>query len=270
MNLLISQLFLVGKDPIWSLLSKIFSAIFIYAQKKIIVMKTNTGVIVLGISLVVAAGLFGANVSGMIFHNTIQSQPAANALFTGHVETVVKDSQGNVKEYRQSDNVITNTGETCAARLLFNLENVGSNGGGPASSVCRGALTASFTTIGLGSGSTGANGTQTALATEYTSFGLDRAGGASKTVTFTNATTGGPSATVFAATDAAQVVIQSTFTNTDTVSHNVAESGLFNSTAPATSGMFARQTFSAISMAPQDQLTVKWTINIGSTSKFIS
>lgn len=229
-------------------------------------MKTNTGVIVLGISLVVAAGLFGANVSGMIFHNTIQSQPAANALFTGHVETVVKDSTGNVKEYRQSDNVITNTGETCAARLLFNLENVGSNSGGPASSVCRGALTASFTTIGLGSGSTGANGTQTALATEYTSFGLDRANGGSKTVTFTNATGQG----ISAASDAAQVVIQSTFTNTDTVSHNVAESGLFNSTAPATSGMFARQTFSAISMAPNDQLTVKWTINIGSTSKFIS
>lgn len=246
----------------------IFSAILIYTQKKLIIMKTNTGVIVLGISLVVAAGLFGANVSGMIFHNTIQSQPAANALFTGHVETMVKDSNGNVKEYRQSDNVITNTGETCAARLLFNLENVGVTT--PTANVCKGALTQSFTTIGLGSGSSIANGTQQTLGAEFTAFGLNRAAGSSKTVTFTNATTGGPTSTAFASTDSAQVVIQTTFQNTDSVSHSVAESALFNSTSGANSGMFARQTFSAISMAPNDQLTVKWTINIGSTSKFIS
>lgn len=229
-------------------------------------MRPNTTTLILSASLIVVAGMFVASLTGLISHETKVNTLGGNALFTGHVETIVRDADGNIKEYRQSDNVVTNTGETCAARYLFNRENIGGTVSN-ATAICRGALTGSFTVIGLGSGgATAANGTQRSLTSEFVGIsGLTRSDITSKTVTFTNATNPGQ-----AEDTGAKVEIQGTFTNNSGSSQSVSESGLFNSTSGATSGMFARQTFSTINVGNGDSLTVKWTINIGATSKFIS
>ncbi|MFM8659104.1 MAG: hypothetical protein ACKOCQ_04120 [Candidatus Nitrosotenuis sp.] len=94
-----------------------------------------------------------------------------------------------------------------------------------------------------------------------TSFGAGSALliGEATTVTWSNNTS-------TTATNAASVVLSKTFTNGAPTSQTVSESGLFNSTADGTNAMFARQQFTAITLANNDQLTVQWTINVGGTA----
>lgn len=221
-------------------------------------MKTDKRTLFLGVALVIVAGLFTANVSGLM---SVKATPIAKtmgangAYMTGHVTTILTDSDGNVKQYRQSDNVITNNGENCVSKLLFQAAGGSGLGSGTGTSVCTGALSHAWDIIAVGTGTGKANGTDYVLGTELTTNGFQRA--AATTKTFTNSSGSG-------ATSSAQVVLAKTFTNTGT-SVQVAESGLFNNTSANTNGMFARQNFTAITVANGDSLTVQWTINIGGT-----
>lgn len=164
----------------------------------------------------------------------------------GHVTLIVTDKQGDIKDYRQGDNTVIQTSKSCTAKILF----------GGTSAQCASPGTAVWTQIGIGSG--GSPPTQPTdavkrLVTEYSSFGLDRASAASPTSVLTDASSG----------VGAKSVIQATFTNTDTGAHSVNEAALFNGTSLASSGMFAAQTFTAISLNQNDALTVKWTITVG-------
>lgn len=225
-------------------------------------MKLNTTTLILGVAMVVA-GLFSATAFGLIGTKT-DAQTGANAggYITGHVTTIVNDAAGNIKEYRQSDNIIVNGGENCVLKMLFH------HGGGETAgeTVCVGQNTDGFRYIQIG------NGTQTAVAIDYklanphnaTSFGSTsslnvKAG----TPTWTNST----GVLNQAGGSQARVVLSATFTNdkpSGTVT--VAESGLFNGTAHDSNALFARQTFSAITLNANDSLTVQWTINIGGTA----
>ena len=60
----------------------------------------------------------------------------------GHAEVVLKDSDGYVKAYRQSDNVVVLNGQNCSADLLFGVFEAGG--------LCDGAE-AEFTDIRIGS-----------------------------------------------------------------------------------------------------------------------
>lgn len=164
----------------------------------------------------------------------------------GHVTLIVTDPQGNIKDYRQGDNTVITTSKSCTAKILF----------GGTSTLCASPGTATWTTIGIGSGGsppTQPADTVTRLVTEYSSFGLNRAAATGTSSVLTDASTG----------VGAKAVIQGTFTNTDTSTHAVNEAGLFNGTSLTTSGMFAAQTFTAISLNQNDALTVKWTITVG-------
>ena len=227
-------------------------------------MKTEKTAIVLGVALMVVAGLFTATVTGFVSVQPTQTAKlvgANGAYLTGHVTTILTDSEGNVKQYRQSDNVITNNGENCVAKLLFQDDGsgagLGSGTGTTASgaSSCAGSLNSPWTAIAIGTSTTKANGTNYLLGSELSGSGLDRA--RATTITYTNS-----SGT--AGTSAATVVLSKTFTNTGS-SVQVAESGLFNTTTANTNSMFARQNFTAIGLGNQDSLTVQWTINIGGT-----
>ncbi|HXG14164.1 MAG TPA: hypothetical protein VNK25_03440 [Candidatus Nitrosotenuis sp.] len=214
-------------------------------------MKINTTITILGVALAIVAGMFTANVSGLLGAKSTESGAQAAAMFTGHVETVVRDADGNIKEYRQSDNVITNTGENCALRLLFQLNPTGSGTG-----VCTGALSTPWHVIAIGSGTTAANNTQVALVAEHTG---DLARGVATTKTWFNSTS--PSGT-----NAARIQMERTFTLSSGGPQTVAESGLFNSTTnDSTDSMFARQAFGAITLNNGDSLTVRWTVNVGGT-----
>lgn len=177
--------------------------------------------------------------------NTYNTNPQELGML-GHVTLIVTDPQGNIKDYRQGDNTVITTSKSCTAKILF----------GGTSTLCASPGTATWTTIGIGSGGsppTQPADTVTRLVTEYTSFGLNRAAATGTSETLTDASTG----------VGAKAVIQGTFTNTDTGSHSVNEAGLFNGTSTTTSGMFAAQTFTAISLNQNDALTVKWTITVG-------
>lgn len=232
-------------------------------------MKYST-TILFGVSLAVVAGLFGSGIFGLTITKADQASLGTTGLFTGHVTTTLTDSEGNIKEYRQSDNLIVNQGENCALKLLFQTAPAAAG-----NSVCVGANTSGFKYIEIGNVSATQSGTPVSpLATDVRLYGSHNNTGsagnnpgllrkAATTVTWTNSTL---------SSGQAQVVMAATFTNSGTSSKTVNESGLFNETISATAhqtdAMFARQVFSTITMAPSDSLTVQWTINVGGTTTF--
>jgi hypothetical protein len=170
----------------------------------------------------------------------------------------VRDQDGNLKDYKQSDNVITNTGENCVSKAIFrpSLYRTGTT-----NAVCTGAITQPFAYIALGIGTTAEAPTDNNMETQTSATGLGIALGS---ITFTNSTGAGSGTN-----GAAKVVIARTFTNTSGGTVNIAEAGLFNDTASSTNGMFAHKVFTPIAVANNDQLTVTWTINFGNTTSFL-
>jgi len=222
-------------------------------------MKLNTTTLVLGVALAVVAGLFSSTIFGLVGTKTdTQTNPSAVAMMTGHVETVVTDALGNVKEYRQSDNLIVNQGENCVLKMLF-----GANGGasvGDGTNTCTGAITSGFRVIAIGNSSAPATNDQTSLINEYNATS-GNAALARKTATLITLT----NSTATSGISQATALLEATFTNGGTT-QSVTESGLFNDTNTSIDGMFARQQFTAVSLNNGDSLTVRWTVNIGGTS----
>ena len=75
----------------------------------------------------------------------------------GHAEIVLKDIDGNIKGYQQSDNVVVINGQDCAADLIF--------GSGTLAGIC-GAGATFFTFIGVGSSTATATDVSTSLGVE--------------------------------------------------------------------------------------------------------
>jgi hypothetical protein len=154
----------------------------------------------------------------------------------GHLELVATDSSGNIKAYRQTDNIVTGVGKNCVALRLF-----GANGTDPTG--CGGTgNTAKFTFIGIGTGSTAEAFTDTGLGTP----GANNRGPATAVGVNQNST-----ATPYSS-------IQKTLTSNSTQS--IAESGLFDVGGTTGGHMFARKTFTAIPLNSGDSLTVTWRI----------
>ena len=230
-------------------------------------MNRNTTYALFGVTFaLVASGMVGSNLlsaqpSGLVAQDTT---PIANdgMKITGHVTTITTDANGHIKAYRQSDNLVVNNGKDCVTRLLFGGSTVrgGSVGTAGAASNCIGALTTPFTTIAVGNRTAAPTiaGTDHLLSSEPngTNNGLNRQ--VATTLTYTNSTgAGGTSSTT---------VIQATFgplSGLRTAGTQVTESGLFNSTTIAASGMFAHQAITSIALNNGDSLTIKWTINVG-------
>ena len=87
-------------------------------------MNRNSSIALFGAVFVVAVGLMGANgvfsmpTSGIIgTSGTNYHENAGNLL--GHVTMIAQDPSGNIKAYRQMDNVVTQVGRTCTAADLF-------------------------------------------------------------------------------------------------------------------------------------------------------
>ena len=171
----------------------------------------------------------------------------------GHVILVQSDEEGNIKAYRQTDNIITYTGLSCAAMELFGKglgnttasENDGSTGN--VSEMCGGGGTASgtFDYVGIGTSSTseviGDSGALTGAfaRVQDTSVGI------------VNGTTGNPGPTY--------AIIQSQFGTG--ISGTIAEAGLFDG-SDANGHLFARKTFTGIPMGTEDTLTVTWRVTL--------
>ncbi len=230
-------------------------------------MKANTTTLVLGVSLAVVAGLFSATIFGVgPIKNTIQAAPGAAGLFMGHVTLTVTDTDGNIKAYRQTDNLVVNQGENCALKLLFQeVPGAAVSGTDPD---CAGANTKGYKIIAIGNATNAVASDHAKLGSIYpvTTNSTHITGLVPKqttTTTWTNSTGSGAGTT-------ASVVQSATFTNTSGNAQTVTESGLFNSTDESTNSMFARQTFTSVSLNANDALTVQWTVTLGGTASALT
>lgn len=245
-------------------------------------MKTSMP-LVLVIALAVVGGLFSATIFGLIdIKPNAQTSTIASGLITGHVITTHQDADGNILSYRQSDNIILNAGENCVSKRMFSNTTTGTG-------VCTGANNNGYRFIAIGNNTAALalTGTNTRLGNELnaTSYGNNVASGL--TLLRQPATVSGASGWTNSTSVNAQasVVMSAVFKNTNQVggaSVIVTESGLYNSTystAEAAStatfqnlinqdGLFARQTFTGITMSPADTLTVQWTMSVGGTTTF--
>ncbi len=206
-------------------------------MKKLMTLGITSAVIALSVGLLSVSG-FSINPSS----NVGQTTSAEPVQMLGHVTLMVTDAQGQIKEYRQGDNQVVRSGESCAGRLIF-----GSTA--TAGSLCTGASTTTYANLALGTSSSTISATATKLGNETNVSGLARAAATTNSV----ADSSGSGATV---------TLSKQFTNNG-ASTNVREAGIFNGTSFNTNGMFAGQTFNTIVLNTNDALTVTWTITVG-------
>jgi hypothetical protein len=160
----------------------------------------------------------------------------------GHLEIVAKNPNGQVTAYRQTDNIVTAVGKSCVGVRLFGANNTGGNG---TSTACGGyRQIGKFSIVAIGTGAT-------AETTHDTDLGaIDGARGNATSTGLMNSTGG---QTIYS-------IIQRQFQQNVSAA-SVTESGLFDQVATgAGSHMFARKTFTAITLNPLDTLTVTWRI----------
>ena len=211
-------------------------------------MNRNSSIALFGAVFAVSVVFMGANgvfsmPSGITTTGTNYQEDAGK--FLGHVTMVAQDPSGNIKAYRQMDNVVTNIGRTCTGAALFGTATTtGSPGCYP-----RG----NFQYIGIGSNS------QTETTTDQSLYGYI-AGSAPQTraiYTLTNSTD--------SPTTVGGVAVQTTsflFSSSQTVG----EADIQDSAGTSTSleHAFARKAINpTISVNSGDTLTVTWTITTG-------
>lgn len=164
----------------------------------------------------------------------------------GFVEIIHTDSNGNILNHIKQHNLIVTHGENCVAKMMFGL----SGGDETGSTVCVGELNNGFNYIGLGEGTTSPTDGDIDLENPADETGLSTP--LQGSLTFTNSTNGS-----FFSVD-----ISATFTNTG-ASENISEIALLNDTSVSTRGMFARNTFTPITVNTSDDITVIWTQQYG-------
>jgi hypothetical protein len=241
------------------------------------IMKQYTIVALLGIVLAVTIGMAGFSGAFVMPSLSTQSTPNLKMGFglLGHVTYVVKDKDGNIKQYLQTDNVVTQAGRNCAAQELFQNLTSAPGVGSAACKVAAGGLTTAtngFNWIGIGNGTNAVSATGTDQNLTLNQLGSTKYGEVTPrqqgTVVFTAATGGpnlGPQATITSPAFAFTHLTSTTVLN---------QAGLFDRTGSAALGgiagnvaapagnMFADQNIN-VSVAPSDTLTVTWKITLG-------
>lgn len=211
-------------------------------------MKQNSTIALSAMVIVLTVGLLGVN--GVF---TMPSEKANTNLQTGyntlgHVTLVLKDPNGDIKAYRQTDNVVTYVGRTCTAVMVFGAPSTkqcdqGQNGVDSTTEAIK-----PFKYIGIGSSGTTETSADTTLNSAISV--LARNG---YLITNSTATTGG------VASESAIF----TFPSPNTVF----ESGIFDSNTAgnaANDHMYAHKALSSsIAVNTGDTLTITWTVTTG-------
>ena len=235
-------------------------------------MNSKSTIIVLVAALAVLSGAMGMSMTGAFSDQefmTASSKNVAVGLMTGHLEIEARHADGELYAYRQTDNEVVDDGEQCILKMLFattgNVANSDGRGEYTTTGACTGALTGAWDIIGIGTTTTSATDTNVYLGNDtsgtftYTPTngnndgmpGLER--GVATTKTWTNGT----------ADTTTKIELSKTFTNLSTNNAAIAESGLFNSTTAAGSGMLAHKEFSAVTLTTNDSITITWTFTVG-------
>ena len=189
----------------------------------------NVALVLLGIVAISSGGAYA------VMQNTqAPTLQAESGHVLGHIQMVLTDADGNVKAYRQTDNLVVTEGRNTVSDLTFPIPAGGNNGN---------ATDNKFSWVGIGTGATapaaGDIGEQTLIA------GCGRVQDAAVT-----------------GVSPGQATVDATFSGAQCAA-TVTESVLSNSGtgAAANAGeILARQTFTGIAVAAADSLTVTWTI----------
>ena len=231
-------------------------------------MKSSSTIIALVAALAVTTGGLGLSLTGIfdnetlaVDNSTILNYQSPTGLMMGHLTIEAHDEAGNLIAYRASDNEVVDDGEQCILKMLFGTTGSSQAGRGEytTTGACTGALTGAWDVIGIGTTATAAADTNVKLGND-TSRGTNNASGmpglergVATTKTWTNGT--GNTTT--------KIELSKTFTNLSTNNAVIAESGLFNSTTVAGSGMLAHKAFSAVTLTTNDSITITWTFTVG-------
>lgn len=213
---------------------------------------------------------------GTIYMNGFSAIPLATASVSpesgtmmGHVEYILRDTEGNIKSYGQGDNMVVNRGDDCVMAYTFSPQNAGgtdncvSNNNG-------------FRYIGIGNATTTIANTDTTLTNTATTIASTGTGGlmAMRTDSSTASAASSDGGIVTIATE-------SPFTFGLSNATTVHTAGLFDvaCTASATTGictaygtdsnMFSVQRLSGgtgVVVASGDSLSVTWSITVGNSS----
>ena len=217
-------------------------------------MNSKSTITVLVAALAVLSGAMGMTMTGAFSDQNMMTASTNNVavgLMTGHLEIVAHHPNGELYAYRQFDNAVVDDGEQCILKMLFaTTDGTAGRGGYTGTTACTGVLTGAWDVIAIGTGGGGPAETDVKLTTESTTNGGER--GVATTKTWGNLTAGIP-----------QIVMSKTFTSAGGAIGAVTESGLFNSTTVAGSGMLARNIFSAVTLADGDSITITWTFKVG-------
>ena len=225
----------------------------------------NSTIVGLVAAIAVLSGGLGFAVTGVFDDQKLMaSDVPITGFLMGQVEIEARDADGELFAYRLGDNEVVDDGEQCILKFLFATTNAVArqNGATAGAGACTGAVTNAWNVIAIGdnndSGAFAAGRTVAQqdvlvmLGNETSTVkGLERA--LATDVTWYNGT--GSSAT--------KIVLAKTFTSTSPVTHNIGESGLFNSTTIDAFGMLARQTFTDVALTSGDSITITWTFTVG-------
>jgi len=195
------------------------------------------GAVLVGLALV-----FGLMTAVPTSTNTVYSTALGIA---GHAEVVLKDTDGNIKAYQQSDNVIVINGQDCAADLLFGFEGTGTG-------LCDSGEgnEAQFRFIAIGEGTSTETDDNTSLDSELS------------TLTRTGTLSESAAATKGAGGTGAMKTIVGTFTLTGDTT--VSEVGLFDTTTSNSAEMFSHIYLGTpISAGDGDTITITYKITVG-------
>ena len=167
----------------------------------------------------------------------VKDSPSAlksGALALGHLTLTAYDENGNVIAYQQTDNTVTNKGDDCMAQLIF-VETTPSGN-------CAGEV--QFSTVHIGTSTA-------AFAETSNNLGAYHAETNPLTVVITAASdTGG-----------ADTLLTANFLN---VNANIAEASIQTGSATGSDAL-ALQSFSAIPLGANDDLTIQWTVTVDGT-----
>lgn len=212
-------------------------------------MKNTFRIAMIGAVLAITAGI----VSTGVFSETSSSTPSDSKISSsslailGHAEFVVTGTDGHIKSYLQTDNIVTEKGRDCVANLMFK--------NGTAAGNC--TLSTGFTGfryMAIGNGTANEVVTASALST---SGGDEVAKSAALDPTFTAASSN---------SNKARIVLSNAFSIDDSIgSTTIKDSGLFDASGAKTGNMFAVLAIpnSGVAVQDGDTLTVNWTIDIG-------
>jgi len=205
----------------------------------------NVAIAVIAIIAAVAGGAVGFMTAGGLAASDALSTAEGSAFMTGHLELVLTDENGAIKQYVQTDNIITSRGFDTMVDLVFGEP---TSGTGCDTDGCNANATDSkFTFIGIGTSAQTAVVGDDGEVAEIT--GCDRI--QDTTITGDSGTTTQTVATLdaqFSGSVCAGGIQEATLTNTGT------------GALPTAGETLARQTFGSITVGASDTLTVTWNI----------